>query len=189
MRLCAGDNVVLICGLSDSADPDSLRLFFPSGVVGKDMRILSYQEAQPRLPSADAAEELAETQNRIQTLKTVEDLWIANGKTEGDCVGFASIVDLFGEQLSPLYGADMSYYNVYNFTVLTSARGQFAAYAETLCKSLASLELNDDFVKQMLKNGDAFFTDGQKVNDSITDVYYRINAAWDARARGSDLAG
>lgn len=87
VRLCAGDNVVLICGLSSTADPDSLRLFFPAGVVGKDMRILSYQEAQPRLPSAEAAEELAETQNRIQTLKTVEDLWIANGNfaSRGEC--------------------------------------------------------------------------------------------------------
>ena len=79
VELLAGDNDVILSGISDTADPDSLRLFFSSGVVGKDMRILPFAEAVERLPSADVTEEIAELQNRIHTLKTVEDLWISNG--------------------------------------------------------------------------------------------------------------
>lgn len=87
VRLQSGTNEVILSGVSPSADPDSLRLFFPSGVVGRDVQILPFAEAVPQLPSAQLEDEIAELQSRISTLKTMEELWIANGnfQTRGEC--------------------------------------------------------------------------------------------------------
>ncbi len=85
--LQAGTNEVIISGLSDRADPDSLRLFFSPGVIGKDVQILSLSEAVGRLPSADLNDEITELQNQGKTLKKMEELWISNGNYEnrGEC--------------------------------------------------------------------------------------------------------
>lgn len=82
-----GSNDIVISGISSTADADSLRLFFPSSVLGKDVQILPLSEAVDRLPSEEIEEEITELQNRIDTLKTVEGLWITNGnfETRGDC--------------------------------------------------------------------------------------------------------
>ena len=87
VALRAGTNEVLLSGIGAGADPDSLRLFFPAGVVGADVQILPYAEAVDRLPSQDKAEEIAALESRLQTLKTMEELWIANGNftARGDC--------------------------------------------------------------------------------------------------------
>ena len=111
-----------------------------------------------------------------------------DGSAKGEGIGYASILDHFGTSMvDPLTGVDPSYYFVYNFTAITSAEGTFADYAEILCRSFSTLELKDDFVKTMLKNSDAFFTQGKAVNDSINAVYEKINAAWDASLRGDGL--
>ena len=111
-----------------------------------------------------------------------------NGSTKGEGIGYASILDHFGASLTdPITGIDPAYYFVYNLTAITSAAGTFADYQEILCRSFSTLKLKDDFVKKMLKNSDAFFTQGKAVNDSINGVYEKINAAWDARIKGDDL--
>ena len=110
-----------------------------------------------------------------------------NGSAKGEGLGYASILDHFGSKVDPFTGVDPYYYFVYNFTAITSAQGTFADYAEILCRSFSTLQLKDDFVKKMLKNSDAFFTQGKAVNASINAVYEKINAAWDARIKGDDL--
>ena len=111
-----------------------------------------------------------------------------NGSAKGEGLGYASILDHYGSSMTdPFTGIDPSYYFVYNFTAITSAQGTFADYQEILCRSFSTLELKDDFVKKMLKNSDAFFTQGKAVNDSINAVYEKINAAWDASLRGDGL--
>ena len=110
-----------------------------------------------------------------------------NGSAKGEGIGFASILDQFGDKTDPFTGIDPYYYFVYNLTAITSAEGTFADYEEILCRSFSTLKLKDDFVKTMLKNSDAFFTQGKAVNDSINAVYESINAAWDLRIRGDDI--
>ena len=83
VRLTGGTNELILTGLSNSADPDSLRLFFSAGVVGKDMQILPFEEAVGRLPSDEFEEKISELQTDIGTLKTLEDLWISNGSFTG----------------------------------------------------------------------------------------------------------
>ena len=106
----------------------------------------------------------------------------------GEGIGFASIVDLFGFMPSPLYGTDMSYYNVYNFTAITSARDEFVNYEELLCQSFASLQLKQEFVEKMLKNSEDSFAYLQEVNASVTASYYNYNDAWLARSQSSDIS-
>ena len=112
----------------------------------------------------------------------------ADGSIEGEGIGFASIVDLFGVMPSPLYGTDMSYYNVYNFTAITSAKDEFVNYEELLCKSFASLQLKQEFVNLMLQNSEESFTYLQQVNASITASYYSYNDAWLARSQSADIS-
>ena len=111
----------------------------------------------------------------------------AAGSAKGEGLGYASILDHFGDKTDWTTGVDPTYYFVYNLTALTSAKGTFADYEEILCRSFSTLKLKDDFVKKMLKNSDAFFTQGKAVNDSINAVYESINAAWDLRIRGDDI--
>ncbi len=87
VSLQPGTNEVIISGLSDRADPDSLRLFFSPGVVGKDVQIFSLSEAVGRLPSDDLNEEITELQSQSNTLKKMEELWFSNGNYEsrGEC--------------------------------------------------------------------------------------------------------
>lgn len=87
VSLKEGTNEIIISGLSNLADPDSLRLFFSAGIIGKDVQIIPFAEAVERLPSADINEEIIELQSKIQTLKKVEALWISNGNFEsrGEC--------------------------------------------------------------------------------------------------------
>ena len=87
VSLQAGINEVILCGLSGTAEPDSLRLFFSDGVVGKDVQIIPYAQAVDRLPSAEADDRIGVMQNKIQTLKTMEELWISNAnfETRGEC--------------------------------------------------------------------------------------------------------
>ena len=111
----------------------------------------------------------------------------AAGSAKGEGLGYASILDHFGDKTDWTTGVDPTYYFVYNLTALTSAKGTFADYEEILCRSFSTLKLKDDFVKKMLKNSDAFFKQGKEVNASINAVYEKINAAWDARMKGDDL--
>lgn len=87
VRLHEGTNETILSGLGGTADPDSLRLFFPAGVVGKDVQIVPFAEAVGRLPSEEVNDEIVEIQNRIETLKTMEKLWVSNGnfQTRGEC--------------------------------------------------------------------------------------------------------
>ena len=112
----------------------------------------------------------------------------ADGSAEGEGIGFASIVDLFGEMSSPLYGVDMSYYNVYNFTAITGAKDEFVNYEDILCRSFSSLQLKQEFVAKMLKSSEESFAALQEVNASITASYYNYNNAWLARSRSADIA-
>ena len=112
----------------------------------------------------------------------------ADGSAEGEGIGFASIVDLFGRMESPLYGVEMSYYNVYNFTIITSVKDEFVNYEDILCKSFSTLKLKQEFVEKMLKNNEASFTSLQEINASITASYYSYNSAWLARSQSSDIS-
>ena len=112
----------------------------------------------------------------------------ADGGAEGEGIGFASIVDLFGEMISPLYGVDISYYNVYNFTAITGVKDEFVNYEELLCRSFASLKLKQEFVAKMLNNSEAAFQQMQEINASITAAYDNYNNAWLARSKSSDIA-
>ncbi len=112
----------------------------------------------------------------------------ADGSAEGEGIGFASIVDLFGRMASPLYGEDMSYYNVYNFTAITSVKDEFVNYEDILCRSFASLQLKQEFVAKMLQNSETSFAQYQEINASITASYYNYNSAWLARSQASDIS-
>ena len=112
----------------------------------------------------------------------------ADGSAEGEGIGFASIVDLFGTMPSPLYGVDMSYYNVYNFTAITGIKDEFVNYEDVLCKSFASLKLKQEFVAKMLQNSEESFENLQAINASITASYYNYNSAWLARSQSADIA-
>ena len=112
----------------------------------------------------------------------------ADGSAEGEGIGFAAIVDLFGTMLSPLYGVDMAYYNVYNFTAITGVKDEFVNYEEILCRSFSSLQLKQEFVAKMLKNSEDSFAQLQQINASITASYYNYNNAWLARSSSSDIA-
>ena len=111
----------------------------------------------------------------------------ADGSAQGEGIGFASIVDLFGVVLSPIYGVDMSYYNVYNFTAITAAKDEFVNYEDLLCRSFASLQLKQEFVAKMLQNSDEAFANMQQINASISAAYDNYNAAWLARSKSSDI--
>ena len=78
-----GENEVILSGLGRSADPDSLRLFFPEGVVGRDVQIVPFGQAGQPLPSARLNDEIDAAQSRIDALKTMEELWIGNGRFTG----------------------------------------------------------------------------------------------------------
>ena len=62
----------------------------------------------------------------------------ADASAEGEGIGFGAIVDLYGNMESPLYGEDMSYYNVYSFTAITSVKDEFVNYQDILCKSFST---------------------------------------------------
>lgn len=112
----------------------------------------------------------------------------ADGSAEGEGIGFASIVDLFGVLNSPLYGVDMAYYNVYNFTIITSAKDEFVNYQDILCHSFASLQLKQEFVTKMIQNNEKSFSNMQQINNELTQSYYTYNAAWSARSKSKDIS-
>lgn len=112
----------------------------------------------------------------------------ADGSYEGEGIGFASIVDLFGTMPSPLYGVDLAYYNVYHFTVITAAKDEFVNYEEILCRSVASLSFKQEFIAKTLQNSEDSFAAWQKINASITASYYSYNAAWLSRSQSSDIS-
>lgn len=112
----------------------------------------------------------------------------ADGSIEGEGIGFASIVDLFGALPSPLSGVDLAYYNVYHFTVITAAKDEFVNYEDVLCRSFASLSFKQEFIDQTLKNSENSFAELQKINASITASYYSYNAAWLSRSQSSDIS-
>lgn len=45
VSLKEGTNEIIISGLSNLADPDSLRLFFSAGIIGKDVQIIPFADA------------------------------------------------------------------------------------------------------------------------------------------------
>lgn len=112
----------------------------------------------------------------------------ADGNVEGEGIGFASIVDLFGALPSPLSGVDLAYYNVYNFTIITAAKDEFVNYEKLLCQSFSSLSMKQEFIDKMLQNSDESSAALQKINASITASYYNYNAAWLARSQSADIA-
>ena len=112
----------------------------------------------------------------------------ADGSTEGEGIGFASIVDLYGVIDSPLYGVDMSYYNVYSFTAITGAKDEFVNYQDILCRSFASLKLKQEFIDKMINNSEENFRNYQQINNEITQSYYAYNDAWLARSQSADIA-
>ncbi len=112
----------------------------------------------------------------------------ADGSAEGEGIGFASIVDLFGYMQSPLYGVDISYYNVYNFTAITAAKDEFVNYEDILCRSFASLQLKQEFVAKMIRNSEQAFSYYEQIAASITASYYNYNAAWLARSQSADIS-
>ncbi|MBQ7715311.1 MAG: hypothetical protein IJT70_05520 [Clostridia bacterium] len=112
----------------------------------------------------------------------------ADGSAEGEGIGFASIVDLFGVLESPLYGVDMAYYNVYNFTAITGLRDEFVNYEDLLCRSFASLQLKQEFVAKMISNNEESLSSLQQVNNEITQSYYAYNDAWSARSQSADIS-
>ena len=77
--LQAGVNEAVLSGISGTADPDSLRLSFSEGVLCTDIHLLPMKEAGESLPSEQINDEIEELQNRIDTLRSMEELWIANG--------------------------------------------------------------------------------------------------------------
>lgn len=79
ISLQAGTNEVILSGLSGTADPDSLRLFFSADVVGTDLQLLPMEEVTDRLPSRELEQEIQDLKTRIQTLETMEKLWFSNG--------------------------------------------------------------------------------------------------------------
>ncbi len=112
----------------------------------------------------------------------------ADGSVEGEGIGFASIVDLFGALPSPLSGVDLAYYNVYNFTIITAAKDEFVNYEKLLCQSFSSLSMKQEFIDQTLQNSAESFAALQKINASITASYYSYNAAWLGRSQSADIA-
>ena len=60
-----GTNELILSGMGSTADPDSLRLFFPEGVLGTDVQILSLTEAGEALPSRETQAQIEEFENRI----------------------------------------------------------------------------------------------------------------------------
>ena len=112
----------------------------------------------------------------------------ADGGAEGECVGFASIVDLFGDKVATIYGVDVSYYNVYNFTAITGVKDEFVNYEQTLFRSFASLKIKQEFISKMLNNSEASFEQMQRINASIAASYDNYNSAWLARSQSGDIA-
>jgi hypothetical protein len=112
----------------------------------------------------------------------------ADGGAEGECVGFASIVDLFGNSVATIYGVDVSYYNVYNFTAITGVKDEFVNYEQTLFRSFASLKIKQEFISKMLSNSEASFEQMQQINASISASYDNYNSAWLARSQAGDIA-
>ena len=112
----------------------------------------------------------------------------ADGGAEGECVGFASIVDLFGDKVATINGVDVSYYNVYNFTAITGVKDEFVNYEQTLFRSFASLKLKQEFVAKMLNNSEKSFEQMQQMNASLSASYDNYNSAWLARSQSGDIA-
>ena len=79
VSLHAGRNEVILTGVGRYADPDSIRLFFPAGIICADVHLLPYAQAVEKLPSQAIADKIDEAESRIRTLQSMEDLWIANG--------------------------------------------------------------------------------------------------------------
>ena len=112
----------------------------------------------------------------------------ADASAEGEGIGFGAIVDLYGNMESPLYGEDMSYYNVYSFTAITSVKDEFVNYQDILCKSFSTLNIKQEFIDLSLKNSEDNFGAFQEINASIAASYYSYNNAWLARSQSSDIA-
>ena len=79
LSLQAGANEVILSGLSRTADPDSLRLSFSAGVLCTDIHILPIKETGESLPTDRLNDEIEELQSKMDTLRSMEELWITNG--------------------------------------------------------------------------------------------------------------
>ena len=101
-----GANELILSGMSGSADPDSLRLFFPEGILGTDVQILSLTAAEQALPSRETQAQIEEIESRMATLKTVEELWIKNGdfteKEAGSMEALESYLQMLPKKLEAL---------------------------------------------------------------------------------------
>ena len=101
-----GANELILSGMSGSADPDSLRLFFPEGILGTDVQILSLTAAGQALPSRETQAQIEEIESRMATLKTVEELWIKNGdfteKEAGSMEALESYLQMLPKKLEAL---------------------------------------------------------------------------------------
>ena len=79
LSLQAGANEVILSGISSTADPDSLRLSFSAGVLCTDIHILPIKETGESLPTDRLNDEIEELQSKMDTLRSMEELWITNG--------------------------------------------------------------------------------------------------------------
>lgn len=107
----------------------------------------------------------------------------ADGSALGEGMFFSSIEDNYsGMHL------DLSYYNVYNCTMITSVKDEFVNYKEILLKSSASLNLKQEFIDLSLQNSQTSFSSLQQINAAISASYYSYNSAWMARSQSQDIA-
>ena len=76
-----GTNTVQIHGITNGTDPDTIRFFFPEGVVGNNIRTVDPASEKDRddRPSAKTAERITSLQQEIDTLKEQITLWKENG--------------------------------------------------------------------------------------------------------------
>ena len=86
MTLQKGLNKVSISGLSNSADTASLRLFFPEGVSGNNIRTLNpaFDDQEEEKPSAAVAEKISLVEQEKEILNEQIRLWKENGTFTGE---------------------------------------------------------------------------------------------------------
>ena len=85
MTLQKGLNKVSISGLSNSADTASLRLFFPEGVSGNNIRTVNpaFDDQEEDKPSASVAEKISLIEQEKEILNEQIRLWKENGTFTG----------------------------------------------------------------------------------------------------------
>ena len=79
--LSAGKNRIGIRGICPEADPSSLRLFFPAGVMGSNIRLVPRNEAEKEeeKPSEAIREKIERIEGEITILEEQTKLWKENG--------------------------------------------------------------------------------------------------------------